>query len=220
MMRKFIILFISFFCIFSCNNQVFRDLTGVYEAEFETNGGTNVDSLNAIVIETAPLTTKADCTFLGWYLSGESTKVTFPYTLKENTTFYAKWKSNNSNTDSSKDNAEDKNEENNSNSENTENNSKDNSADTNVITETITYSTNADIPGQYWIKWTNSGKCKMRFPYLYKNGKWFSYPNNGSISLANGTYTFYLADSEGRRISNILTIVVTDSPYSSYWLDQ
>ena len=202
MMRKFIILFISFFCIFSCNNQVFRDLTGVYEAEFETNGGTNVDSLNAIVIETAPLTTKADCTFLGWYLSGESTKVTFPYTLKENTTFYAKWKSNNSNTD------------------NAEENSAENEDEINIITETITYSTNLDLPGQYWIKWTNSGKCKMRFPYLYKNGKWFSYPNNGSISLANGTYTFYLADSEGRRISNILTIVVTDSPYSSYWLDQ
>lgn len=97
MKRNFIILFISLFCICSCNNQVFRDLTGVYEASFETDGGTDVDSFDAIIIETPPVTTKEDCTFLGWYLSGESKKITFPYTLKENTTFYAKWKSNNSN---------------------------------------------------------------------------------------------------------------------------
>ncbi len=84
------------------------------------------------------------------------------------------------------------------------------------VTETITYSESTDLPGHYYIKWKNSGKCKLKNPYLYKNGAWYGYPNNGAITLSEGTYTFYLGlapSNGGTRISNILTIVVTNSPY-------
>lgn len=65
-----------------------------YSATFETNGGSAVAAMEKIsTIESAPVTTREGYTLEGWYtneaLSG--TKVTFPYTLTEDTTFYAKW---------------------------------------------------------------------------------------------------------------------------------
>ena len=85
--------------------------------------------------------------------------------------------------------------------------------DSSSITETITYTTNSELPGIYYINWTNSGNSLTSNPYLYLDGSWYGYPNNGSIQLSSGTHTFYLTTSSGTRISNILTIVVTDSPY-------
>lgn len=94
------------------------------------------------------------------------------------------------------------------------NSSSSSSSTTSLITETITYTTNSELPGRYYINWTNSGNSVTSNPYLYKDDSWYGYPNNGSIQLSNGTYKFYLVTSSGTRISNILTIVVSDS---SYW---
>ena len=87
------LLFFSFI-IFSCENTLFRNSTGVYKATFETNGGSSISSFDTTVIQIPPISTKSDFYFDGWFLSptfSESDRVSFPYTLKENTTFYAKW---------------------------------------------------------------------------------------------------------------------------------
>ncbi len=60
---------------------------------FETNGGTKVNPITAKEIEYEPLTQKDEHTFLGWYLAEDfsSDKVTFPYSITKDETFYAKW---------------------------------------------------------------------------------------------------------------------------------
>lgn len=66
----------------------------IYTVNFVTNDGTAVASMQTGYIESAPLTTKADFGFGGWYTDSECTevnKVTFPYTVTGTTTLYAKW---------------------------------------------------------------------------------------------------------------------------------
>lgn len=66
----------------------------VYTVNFVTNGGTAVASMQTGYIERAPVTTKNDFGFGGWYLDSECTegnKVTFPYTVTGSVTLYAKW---------------------------------------------------------------------------------------------------------------------------------
>ena len=64
-----------------------------YTVLFETNGGTEIESYKTDVIRETPQTTKRDCNLIGWYTSGTfaGEKVTFPYTLTDSVTLYAKW---------------------------------------------------------------------------------------------------------------------------------
>ncbi|MBR4322707.1 InlB B-repeat-containing protein [Treponema sp.] len=299
----------------ACENPIFRKITGVYEASFETNGGSPVDSFEAVTIKTAPVPTKDGYYFEGWHINSSfaDKKVEFPYDLADDTKFYAKWlkpctvtfETNGgtpissyvtaiistspittkngyyfygwyTNSDFSGDTVFFPYEP----FEDTvlyarwlqfftvtfETNGGDAlpsqsmavisespvtsktgyrfngwyldsnfvnqisfpytlSSDVTLyakwieipdpnITETLTYT--KSMAGVYYIKWKNSGHCVTSNPYLYKEGEWYGWPNNGSISLSKGTHTFYLGiapSSGGTRISNILTIVVDDSPY-------
>ena len=60
---------------------------------FVTNGGSPVANINAIALQTQPITTKADWYLVGWYdnaaLEGEP--ITFPYYNPSNVTLYAAW---------------------------------------------------------------------------------------------------------------------------------
>ena len=77
----------------ACENPIFRKITGVYEASFETNGGSPVDSFEAVTIKTAPVPTKDGYYFEGWHINSSfaDKKVEFPYDLADDTKFYAKW---------------------------------------------------------------------------------------------------------------------------------
>ena len=66
----------------------------VYTVTFVTNGGTAIAAQQTGYIESAPVTTKTDFGFGGWYTDADFTdgnKVTFPYTVADDTTLYAKW---------------------------------------------------------------------------------------------------------------------------------
>ena len=63
-----------------------------YQVTFETNGGSEISSYRACVIENVPETKREGFTFAGWYLdSGLTKSAAFPYTLMTDTVFYAKW---------------------------------------------------------------------------------------------------------------------------------
>ena len=63
-----------------------------YTATFNTNGGTVVASVTRARVNEAPKPKRTGYALYGWYLdSNFSTRATFPYLLKQDTTFYAKW---------------------------------------------------------------------------------------------------------------------------------
>ncbi len=64
-----------------------------YTVHFDTDGGSLISDMEGItVIEEEPVTTKAGCEFLGWFLSKTDTeRITFPYTVTDNITLYARW---------------------------------------------------------------------------------------------------------------------------------
>lgn len=64
-----------------------------YTAEFKSNGGSLVDSQRGTVIKTFYAPQRPGYTFDGWYTNYDLTgdKVKAPYTLNQNTIFYAKW---------------------------------------------------------------------------------------------------------------------------------
>lgn len=63
-----------------------------YTVNFDTDGGTELDPVRASVIETEPFTEKSGYDFDGWYLNEDKTeKVTFPFTVEQDCTLYAKW---------------------------------------------------------------------------------------------------------------------------------
>lgn len=89
---KFVFLLIIISLFISCENILFKDISGIFTASFETNGGTPIENLDCSVIETEPVTTKENFIFAGWYKQPSfKDKITFPYKLTENTKFYAKW---------------------------------------------------------------------------------------------------------------------------------
>ena len=95
-MKKNLLFYISIFIsiiFLSCENPLFIKITDLYKVEFVTNGGSKIESVRTSVITQIPFTEKKDAQFEGWYttsnFSGE--KVVFPYTVTQNTTFYAKW---------------------------------------------------------------------------------------------------------------------------------
>lgn len=66
-----------------------------YIVSFEENGGSTVPDItqaSGSTIDTAPVSTKDGYTLEGWYTdAGLTNKITFPYTVTENATLYAKW---------------------------------------------------------------------------------------------------------------------------------
>ena len=70
-------------------------IEATYTITFNTNGGSTIESqtLNygdTLTQPTAP--TKANYSFMGWYLNEELTqKANFPITIEDNITIYAKW---------------------------------------------------------------------------------------------------------------------------------
>ena len=79
--------------LFACQNSFLADATKQYKVTFETNGGTEIDSYRAGKIEICPETVKSGYEFDGWYTNSsfDGKAITFPYELKNDTTFYAKW---------------------------------------------------------------------------------------------------------------------------------
>ena len=63
-----------------------------YFVNFVTNGGTSVNIGSTYRLETAPVSTKANHVFDGWYLDSSLTQeAKFPLTVDKNITLYAKW---------------------------------------------------------------------------------------------------------------------------------
>lgn len=77
----------------SCDNPLFNKVAGIYEVEFETNGGSSVDSVKTNRIDSIPQTKKENCDFEGWYSSSafSGNALTFPYNVQDDVTLYAKW---------------------------------------------------------------------------------------------------------------------------------
>lgn len=77
----------------SCENQFFKEAAGIYEVNFEANGGTKVSTVNTDRIVFSPVTSKNNCEFLGWYetFNFAGNAVSFPYEPKKNTVLYARW---------------------------------------------------------------------------------------------------------------------------------
>ena len=48
----------------SCENQFFKEAAGIYEVNFEANGGTKVSTVNTDRIVFSPVTSKNNCEFL------------------------------------------------------------------------------------------------------------------------------------------------------------
>lgn len=68
-----------------------NNIQAEYTTHFETNGGTKVDDMKG-TISFAPVTTKANYTFVSWCKDQSLYQaVSFPFTPTENTTLYAKW---------------------------------------------------------------------------------------------------------------------------------
>lgn len=67
--------------------------TKLYTVTYVTNGGTEVESYTGTVVEQTPVTYKDGFFFAGWYTNPKFTgkAVTFPYTLKADSSLYAKW---------------------------------------------------------------------------------------------------------------------------------
>lgn len=65
-----------------------------YSCSFVTNGGSSVDTKTGVfVIDTSPITTKEGYDFIGWHLNEDLSDhiVSFPLSLKGDTTLYAEW---------------------------------------------------------------------------------------------------------------------------------
>ncbi len=65
-----------------------------YTVRFNVMGGTTVVAQTVSVIETSPVTVRADYEFAGWYLTEqcEGSPVTFPFYPQSDCTLYAKWR--------------------------------------------------------------------------------------------------------------------------------
>jgi len=69
-----------------------------FTVTYEENGGTAVTDVTVSVISSSPVTTKTGYTLVGWYSDSACTgsAITFPYTVTQATTLYAKWQENTS----------------------------------------------------------------------------------------------------------------------------
>ena len=65
-----------------------------FTVTFETNGGSEVNSVSSYIVKESPETTKVNKSLSGWYLDSEckdENKVTFPFYPTEDVTLFAKW---------------------------------------------------------------------------------------------------------------------------------
>ena len=65
-----------------------------FTVTFETDGGSEVNSVSSYIVKESPETTKANKSLSGWYLDSEckdENKVTFPFYPTEDVTLFAKW---------------------------------------------------------------------------------------------------------------------------------
>lgn len=89
---KLLLLCILSLSLVSCAGYNFVSGIIPHTVNFETNFGTRIDSINTTIIEESPLTSREDYLFDGWYLDNHyDNLVLFPYEVKEDVTFYAKW---------------------------------------------------------------------------------------------------------------------------------
>lgn len=86
-------LIFSVLIFLSCENPFFTKETGLYKVDFSTNGGTSIESVRTDEIKEIPHTEKEKCDFAGWYTTSDfkGDSVLFPFSVKEDTTLYARW---------------------------------------------------------------------------------------------------------------------------------
>ncbi len=77
----------------SCKNPFLAEVTQMYQVCFVTNCETIINSYRTDKIESIQKLTKENYEFDGWYTSEtfEGIPITFPYEVKNDITFYAKW---------------------------------------------------------------------------------------------------------------------------------
>ena len=96
MKKRFFYVFVLIFSVLiflSCENPFFTKETGLYKVDFSTNGGTSIESVRTDEIKELPYTEKQKCDFAGWYTTSDfkGDSVIFPFSVKEDTTLYARW---------------------------------------------------------------------------------------------------------------------------------
>nr|MDE6656118.1 InlB B-repeat-containing protein [Anaeroplasmataceae bacterium] len=84
-----IVVVLAFIGLVACGSKT-------YTVTFESNGGTKVNPITDKEIQYEPLTQKENYTFEGWFIEEDfsSERIVFPYVVKANAIFYAKWKEN------------------------------------------------------------------------------------------------------------------------------
>lgn len=67
--------------------------TTTYTVTYVTNGGAEIPSFTGTTVQSEPQPHRAGYVFAGWFASADfsTARITFPYTLTANVTFYAKW---------------------------------------------------------------------------------------------------------------------------------
>ena len=90
-----ILVFITILTVFlyGCKNPFLADETQMYTVSFVTNCDTKIDSYRTGKIDSIQPLTKDGYEFVGWYTTEtfNGAPITFPYEVKSDTTFYAKW---------------------------------------------------------------------------------------------------------------------------------
>ena len=93
--KRFIVLFIVLMivCSTSCENPFLIEITDMYTVSFETDCPQTIESYRTKCVEKIQAVQKTGATFEGWYTNASFTGacVSFPYDVKKDTTFYAKW---------------------------------------------------------------------------------------------------------------------------------
>lgn len=84
-----ILILLTAMLLFACKPEE----NNLYKVEFEVYGGAAVDSQNTRYIQTAPMPTKQDFIFEGWYTSADFSgePISFPYEVIQDITLYARW---------------------------------------------------------------------------------------------------------------------------------
>lgn len=79
--------------VLTADTTLYAKWTQLFTVTYVTNGGTEVGSYTGTVVEETPITYRDGYFFAGWYTNPKFTgkAVTFPYTLKADTSLYAKW---------------------------------------------------------------------------------------------------------------------------------
>ena len=76
----------------SKNNKQEEIVIPEYTIRFISNGGTSVEPITTSKLEIAPVTTKTNHDFEGWFVDESLTQAAiFPMKINDNTTLYAKW---------------------------------------------------------------------------------------------------------------------------------